>query len=261
MEKIADIEIRVVGNKGNLALSPDNYDISEIASILQNVESLLYPSNKRERPIITYDLQEGSVRHIFKTGVQAVIGFGAVLSQIQNSGSIDFLDLKTAKAIENIQNLSYQKNYEFEIKTSLTSLDYQELTISPTTKFLRTENLWAEAELYFYGTLTNAGGKTKANIHLDTEEFGSITIDTKKEFLEGQDENLLYKKYGIRALGKQNIETGEIDRSSLQLVELIDYDPLFDESYLNALISKAKNNWKGIDPNDWLQNLRGSHEA
>ena len=79
--------------------------------------------------------------------------------------------------------------------------------------------------------------------------------------MEGQDENLLYKKYGIRALGKQNIETGEIDRSSLQLVELIDYDPLFDESYLNALISKAKNNWKGIDPNDWLQNLRGSHEA
>ncbi|MBP9152035.1 MAG: hypothetical protein KBF73_07100 [Flavobacteriales bacterium] len=261
MEKIADIEIRVVGNRGNLKLSPENYDISEIASILQNVEDLLYPSNKKERPIITYDIQEGSVRHIFKTGAQAVIGFGAVLSQIQSSNSIDFLELKTAMAIENIQKLSYQKNYEFEIKTSLTNLDHQELTISPRTKFLITENLWAEAELYFYGTLTNAGGKTKANIHLDTEEFGSITIDTKKEFLEEQDENLLYKKYGIRALGKQNVETGEIDKRSLQLVELIDYDPLYDESYLNTLISKAKNNWRGIDANSWLQNLRGSYEA
>ena len=86
--------------------------------LLQNVEDLLYPNNKKDRPIITYDIEEGSVKHKFKTTIQAVIGFSAILSQVQANNSIDFLELKTARAIENIQNLSRQKNYEFQIKTS-----------------------------------------------------------------------------------------------------------------------------------------------
>ena len=61
MEKIGDIEIRVIGKSGNQNLSPDNYDIKHIATILQNVEDLLYPNNKKNTPIITYDIEEGSV--------------------------------------------------------------------------------------------------------------------------------------------------------------------------------------------------------
>ncbi len=106
MDKIGSIEIRVVGSKGSLTLSPENYDIKEIASLLQNIEDLLFPTNKKDRPIITYDIEEGSVRNIFKTTLQAIIGFSAVIGQIEKVNSIDFLDLKTAQAIENIQNLS-----------------------------------------------------------------------------------------------------------------------------------------------------------
>ena len=39
----------------------------------------------------------------FKTAIQAVDGFSAVLGQVQTNESIDFLELKTARAIENIQ--------------------------------------------------------------------------------------------------------------------------------------------------------------
>jgi hypothetical protein len=259
MEKFGSIEIRVLGNKGNLELSPDNYDVKEIIAMLQNIEDLLYPTNKKDRPIISYNIQEGSVKHIFKTSIQAVIGFSAILIQVQKSNSVDFLELKTAQAIENIQNFSYQKNYDFEIKTSVD----KDLTfeINPQSKYFRTENIWVDAELYFYGTLTNAGGKNKANIHLDTEEFGSLTIDTDKNYLKDQEENLLYKKFGIRAVGKQNIETGEIDKSSLKLIQLIDFKPRYDDDYLNSLIQKAKSNWKGINPNEWLNNLRGGYDA
>lgn len=259
MEKIGDIEIRVVGKSGNQSLSPDNYDIKHIATILQNVEDLLYPNNKKDRPIITYDIQEGSVRHLFKTTIQTVIGFSAVLGQVQANESIDFLELKTARAIENIQNLSRQKNYEFQIKTSLKD-DY-ELTINPSTKYFRTENIWVEAEFYFYGVLKDAGGKSKANIHLDTQDYGYLSIETGEEFLREREENLLYKKFGVRASGKQNIETGEIDTKSLSLLELIDYQPKFDSDYLNSLIKKAKKSWENINPDEWLLNLRGGYEA
>ena len=65
VEKFGDIEIRVVGKSGNLQLKPDNYDIRHIGTILQNVEDLLFPNNKKNRPLITYDIKGGSVRHIF----------------------------------------------------------------------------------------------------------------------------------------------------------------------------------------------------
>lgn len=259
VDKIGDIEIRVVGKSGNLELKPENYDIKHIASILQNVEDLLYPGNKKDRPLITYDIQEGSVRHIFKTPIQYIIGFSAILGQIQESNSIDFLDLKTARAIESIQQLSQQKNYEFQFSTSVKN--NIELLINPNTRFFRTENTWADAEFYFYGVLKDAGGKSKANIHIDTDDYGYLTIETGQDFLMEQEENLLYKKFGVRATGKQNLETGEIDTKSLKLVELINYKPKFDSDYLASLISKAKKSWKGVDGDEWLLNLRGGYEA
>ncbi|MGB1284327.1 MAG: hypothetical protein ACPG44_07670 [Polaribacter sp.] len=259
MEKIGNIEIRVVGKSGNKELSPKNYDIKHITTILQNVEDLLYPTNKKDRPIITYNIEEGSVKHIFKTTIQTVIGFSAVLTEVQANNSIDFLELKTARAIENIQNLSRQKNYEFQIKTSLNK-NY-ELTINPSTKFFRTENIWVDAEFYFYGILKDAGGKNKANIHLDTKDFGYLSIETGEEFLKKREENLLYRRFGVRTNGKQNVETGEIDTKSLKLIELIDYNPKFDNAYLNSLIGKAKKSWQNMNPDEWLLNLRGSYEA
>jgi len=259
VEKIGNLEIRVFGKSGNLDLNPDNYDIRQIVSIMQNVEDLLFPNNKKDRPLITYDIESGSVRHVFKTSIQYIIGFSALLGQIQETNSIDFLDLKTARAIENIQQLSQQNNFDFEFSTSLKN--EVELYINPSTKFFRTENLWVDAEFYFYGVLTNAGGKNKANIHLDTTDFGTIIIESGKDYLEGQEQNLLYKKFGVRAFGKQNSETGEIDTKTLSLIEFIDYDPKFDSNYLDLLIKKAKKSWNDIDTDEWLKNIRSEYEA
>ena len=78
MEKIGHIEITITGSKGNIKLSPDNYDIKEIKNILEQAENLLFPSEKKERPVISYNIEEGSVKHIFKTSLQVIIGFNAV---------------------------------------------------------------------------------------------------------------------------------------------------------------------------------------
>ena len=258
MDKIGQIEIRVSGSEGNNPLSPDNYDISEIRAMLDNIEDILYPGNKKNRPDISYQIEEGSVRNIFKTSMQAVVTFTAVAGMINKSGSIDGLELPTAKAIEGIQNIARNKNYSFEIKTSVS--DNVVLNITPQTTYERSANLWVDAEFYFYGTLTNAGGKGKANIHLDTKEVGSIIIETDKQFLKEEPENLLYKDYGVRVIGKQNLETGEIDKSALKLIQLIDYSPKYDEQYLNGLIAKASPKFKGIDPDKWLNEIRGGYD-
>ncbi len=258
MDKIGEILIIVTGKTGKIKLTPESYDIKYIVDILQNVENLLFPENKKNRPLITYDIQKGSVKHIFKTSFQTVIGFNAVLHQISQNGSIDFLQLKTARAFESFQKISVQKNYDFEITTSVEP--NSSVIITPKTKFYRTEDIWVDAEFYFYGVLKDAGGKNNANIHIDTKDYGYLIIETNQKFLAERTENLLYKKFGVRAIGKQNIETGEIDTHSLKLIELIDYNPDYDESYLKKLITKAKNSWKGVDTDRWLIDLRGDYE-
>jgi len=52
MDKVGFIGINIKGSKENLDLSPDKYDIREIISILENVEQLLYPGDKIDRPAI-----------------------------------------------------------------------------------------------------------------------------------------------------------------------------------------------------------------
>lgn len=260
MEKIGQIEIRVSGKIGNVDINPDNFDIKEVISILENVENLLFPGDKKNRPIISYDIKEGSVKNLFKTGIQYIVGFNAVLGLISKTSSIDYLDFNTAKAIENLQELSKKKDYTFDITTSVENSF--NIRIDKFTDYKRSEAIWAEAEFYFYGRVTNAGGKDKANIHLLTSEFGTVRIQTPISFLEHQEENILYKSLGIRAKGKQHSENGEIDFSNLDFIELIDYNPTFDEIYLRKLRDKAKNSWLlSINADDWLRQIRGSYDS
>lgn len=261
MERTGFLEIRVKGKKGNLELMPGNYDIRDVMAVLVQAENLLFPNNKKERPVISYGIQEGSVKHILTTALQVVIGFNAILTQIQQSNyAIDFLETPTAKALEAFQEAAQKQDLVFEISTSLENTSH--ITIDRYTTFIRSEEIWVDAEFYFYGLVVDLGGKSKANIHLDTQEFGLLKIDADKATLANYESNPLYKKYGVRAKGKQNIGSGEIDKASLRLIEIIDYSPVFKEDYINALISKARKSWIGVtDADEWLSNLRGGYEG
>lgn len=259
MDKIGYIEIRIQGQKGNIQLSPETYDIKEVREVLEQAEHLLIASEKKDRPLISYQLEEGSVRHIFKTSMQYIIGFNAIIGQINQNQSIDFLDSSTAKAFETFQEIAIQKDYLFEIKTSISESNI--VHINRTTRFYRSEATWADAEFYFYGKITSMGGKEKSNIHIATD-LGIIIIQTNKDYLEQLENNLLYKSYGIRAQGKQHSDTGELDRTTLKFIGLIDYRPKYDEDYLKGLRKKAQKNWLNkINADKWLKDLREGYDA
>lgn len=256
MDGNSEIEIRVTGKVGTNDLTPGNFDITEIKNMIEVVENLLYPVNKKGRPIISYELKEGSVLNVFKTSKQGVILFAAVISMLSSKGnSIDDLDLNAAKAFEWMQQSAMQKNYIFSISTSESRESV--LQITPQTRFLRSERLWTDAELYYYGVLTDAGGKDKVSIHLDTKTDGLLIIRVTKDYLSNIVGNPLYRSFGVRVKGQQNIKTGEVDKSSLELISLIDYNPKYDEDYLNSLIEKSEAKWKSVDVDSWLNEIRG----
>lgn len=259
MKAVSNIEIRVQGKVGALELKPSNYDVKDTIQVLQTVEDLLFPNTKKDRPTINYSIEEGSVKHIFTTSFQAVIALQAILLQVKEKASIDFLEPNTAKSIEILQDMAIKKNVSIDFYTSETTESL--IHLNSNTKYFRTTHEWVQTELYFYGTLTNAGGKNKPNIHIDTQEYGSIIIKTEKSYLSEQNENLLYKKVGVRALGLQSLDTGEIDRNSFALISLVDYQPKFDESYLNNLIQKAAKSWEDVEDADkWVHDIRGGYE-
>jgi len=95
-----------------------------------------------------------------------------------------------------------------------------------------------------------------------TEEYGTIRIQTPIGFLEQYEGNLLYKILGIRATGKQHSETGELDTSTLKFIELVDYQPKYDEQYLQSLRDRGKKSWLGsINTDIWLKEIRGGYDA
>lgn len=252
-----EIQLRIAGKNGNEALVPANFDIAQIRFLFDTVESLLYPDvkSKKSRPVIAYEMKGGSVINVFKTSLQSVFAVSAILSAIEaDGGAIDRLETNSAKAIEALQAFAVRYDYTIEISTS--DQPARRFVIDRTTRYERHENIMVDVESYYYGVLVDAGGKDKANIHLDTKEAGILTIKADRNYLSDIEGNPLYRTYGARVKAKQNALTGDIDKSSLELLELIDYTPKFDESYLDSLIARAAPKWAGIEADVWLANMR-----
>lgn len=258
MNVLGEIEIHIEGKVGAQPLTPDLVDIEEIRGLLNEASDLLFPTEKRsQRPVISYEISAGSVRHRFRTLMQTVIGFGAVIAQVGNEGHIDFLHEKTAAAIESLQRIAREKDYVVTL-----SANQQSLRIDRMTHYERAQQVWVEAEFYLYGELTNAGGKNNPNIHLDTKEHGTLRIAVDKDYLKQGEKNLLYKKFGVRATGRQNLKTFEMDSNSLRFVELLDHDRAYSQSYLDDLLQRAAPAWAGVTDSDaWLEELRGRAHA
>lgn len=64
MDKTGYIEISISGKKGNLDLAPANYDLRELNDVLEQIENLLIPGEKKERPLISYQLEDFSKKDV-----------------------------------------------------------------------------------------------------------------------------------------------------------------------------------------------------
>jgi len=93
------------------------------------------------------------------------------------------------------------------------------------------------------------------NLHVITKEYGKLTVSaTKEQLTEGVKK--LYKYYGLKATGKQNLVDGKID--DLKLIDFLEYNPVFNKEELDMLIEKAAPNLSTIKNVDsWLAQIRG----
>jgi hypothetical protein len=254
VEEQGYIEIKFESLIGNTPIKPNDLDIAEIKEIISDVETFLYPSRgeKAERPHISYNIEEGSVRNLFYLPISGVLLFNGLAGEINNRGNIDFLDSKRALIIDKFQRKANEKNLEISFYSSSDIKPI--LKINRETKFFKIAATQIETEFILYGKVNEEGGNNP-NFHLLTKEYGKLVISaTEQQLLEG--EKRLFKIYGVKAKGKQNLADGK--PFDLKLIDYITYNPNYNEHKLDLLIERASVKWNTIPNVDvWLNEIRG----
>lgn len=218
------------------------------------MESFLYPTRgeKSECPHISYKIEEGSARNLFYLPISGVLLFNGLSTEIKIRGNIDFLDNKRAEIIDKFQRRATEKNLEFLFYSSTTKEPI--LKINKDTSYFKIATTYIETEFVFYGKINEEGGNNP-NFHLLTKEYGKLVVSaSEQQLLAG--EKRLFKVYGVRARGKQNLADGK--PFDLKLIDYITYNPNYDERKLDLLIERATIKWNAI-PNvdNWLKQIRG----
>lgn len=251
MEEQGYIEIRVT-NRDN-TLSPKDVDINEVKDFISDIETFLYPNRKekRNRPHISYDLEEGSAKHKFFLPITAVILFNGLISEIKNRSNLDFLDYKRQSIIDKFQKRALREGYKIEFNNSLSNSP--SLTIDESTSYVMIAPTYFESEFYIYGEIYQEGGKNP-NLHISTNKYGNITVSaTKEQIING--EKKTYKPYGIKVRGKKNLDDGTL--TDLVLLQFVQYKPIFNKSLLDKVIDKASVNLSNITNVDtWLNDIK-----
>lgn len=256
MELNGYISIIITGNTVDGNLTPRDIDIAETKDLLLDVETLLFPSKpeKDQRPKVSYEVKEGSVKNLFHIPIAKAIMFTALMAEVESQGAVDILDLKAAVVIDKWQRKAYTTGRNYLISSSV-SADKPVLTINKESQFIAPQSNWVTTSVYLYGKIYEEGGLNNVNLHIITERHGKLPVKASEEQLTSG-ENKLFKVYGVWAKGKQNISTGEL--KDLELIEFIVHQPVYDEIALQKQIKKASLSWRSIKDKDaWLVQVRG----
>ena len=251
-------EIRITGTRQGELLTPESLDISEWIDVFTHGRNLLFPEkNRKDSPKVSMKIESGSIRLLFMTSVVAVIQAQAVMGKIAQDRTLNQLPKKQAEALRYFQGMA--KEEQLDIRLGRSDQMDQGLHLSSHTDFRPEESAWVEVETLIWGRLVNAGGKTKPNIHLDTEEFGVLIIGATEEILAEEKDNRLYQQQQVQIRILQNAFTGEYDTKSAQLVAFVDHNEAESpDAYLDRLIQAATPNWKKVeDKESWLKEIRG----
>lgn len=260
MKNRTKIEFKFKGVVNGVEITPDTLDISDLQDYLADISSFILADKKKNqrsknhREPITINYEEGSTKIIAFISMLWAAPIGNDLNSIQDKN----LEQSNPKRVEIVQKWQQKclENETFSIDLTLGDNEFS-LHIDNNTDFLLENSVeFQEEEVYLYGKVTEIGGKTNTNIHLDTEEYGLIRIDTERSFIEQDDINRVYKMACIRAKVYRSIYTGELRERKATFIELIKHNPKLDTDKLNNFIKEATPTLKEL-PKDWVRQIRG----
>lgn len=252
------IDIKVSGNVDGVEIKPETFDIRHLAKVLQAANDLIGDRDSIE-DLIYLEIVEGSaVSRLHNILRKSFVAFMAVLTSA-STYSLDGLERKQAEALLSLQKLSNNIGARIDISNNDPEYKNCKLSITPETKFKYSEEIWLDTQLYLYGTIISAGGKSP-NIHLEDDNGDIYIISIPRATLSSIKENMLYKYYEVEVIAKQSLTTGEVNPKEMELVGYRKFEAKkYSVQELEERAERATAHWasKGLTGDQVLAEIRG----
>lgn len=218
--------IRIRGQQDGKPFTPPNVDLSQLRRLLSDVERLLLIGKRRTQPPVALTQFGGQLLEFtLQVPAEVLQNLAEELGRLQTDGRLDLVRFPRARVLHNWQTQAYD-NASWHFELHCTGLD-QPFILNNRTQYAFRE-LFYDVELYLYGVVTRMGGRSTARIHIRDERYGMKVLRCRRQILESERLNRLYRFSGLHARGRMNALSGKLDK--LELVSFVDIRHGFDKS-------------------------------
>lgn len=260
MDDAKDLSFSVDDELLGKQIGPENISLPLLVEFAEQVSTFLRGSSKADLKNIKAVIKTGSFALEVEAPTQLLEPAIRDYQTIREHKSLADVDPIRAQIIENWQSLAV-KNSGRIYKLFIDSADANKikpLIISSDTSYKTQKELWADVELYTYGSVYDLGGKSQPNVHLQLADGRSVRVQASIDTLAGDRVNRLYSKQLVRIKAQQNLQTKEYRDETL--VSFEKYNPHFDEDEFQAIVRQGRLAWKNVkNATEWVENLRGNY--
>jgi hypothetical protein len=242
----------------NIDVTPSHVSLALLGEFQKDVSTFLKGSSNDVNPSdVIVSVEEGSLS-LVATGaiLMAASTLWSDLEHLKNTDSLNFIDSRRAKIIEEWQNKAKKNpNRRYSVINQAAGISFK---VDSKSEFYRSEDTWITVEKYLYGTVIDMGGKNRANVHIELENGDTVIVTSTPEFLALENKNRIYHSASLHVMAEENLITGKLRNYSL--LSFSDYQPSYNDDEFNLMVEKGTKAWADIgDATEWLEDLRGNH--
>lgn len=255
MEPVDKLRFSVSDRVNGAEISPNRVPLSLLDSFPKEVNDFLKGTTKDVDPSeLLVSVAEGS----FALGIPGLLVASSLwvdLQRLQSQESLNLIDPKRAEIVERWQASTKQNpQRKYMVVDEENGVNW--LQVDSSSGFRKVEDFWAPTEKYVHGKITDIGGKTKPNIHLQTSDGLIMTISATESQLAREERNLLYREILLHINVEENLRTGEVRNQSL--LAFVTRKPAYDEGVFQKMVEKGTAAWSDVaSATEWLEDLRG----
>lgn len=257
MEPTNELRFAVSDLIRDAEVGPQHVPMSLLGDFQKDVSEFLRGSCRDVDPTeVMVSVEEGSLA-LVATGILSAMTLWSDIERLQLPDSLSSIDSKRAAVIERWQAAARQNPHrKYKVVDSSKQI---RIFVDSSSDFRRIEDAWVHVEKYIPGQVVDWGGKTRANVHLETEGGSILVVSATQELLAKEEQNRLYRQALLHISAEENLLTGDLRNPRLLGFE--SHQPAFDEEEFARMVNRGTDAWANV-PNstEWLENLRGSNQ-
>lgn len=255
MELINELRFAVSDRIDDVDVGPTHVPLSLLGDFQKEVSDFLKGSDRDVDPSkVLIAVEKGSLA-LVATGLLAAKTLWVDLERLRSPDSLSLIDTKRAAVIERWQTAARQNPHrKYEVADAATKV---RIAVDSSSDFRKVEEVWVQVEKYLPGRIVDWGGKTRANVHLETEDGTVLVVAATQELIAQEEQNRVYHPALLHISAEESLLTGVLRNPRLLAFEA--HQPAYDEKEFQQMVSRGTAAWADV-PNatEWLENLRGS---